>query len=123
MLVAHSGRMLCGTTSSLKSPNSHVVVLSDALLFGGHASHGTAFCAGLLVVHLQGGRTALMAASEWGRLDVARLLLDRGAKVDTTNASEVGPVQYTRPFARALMGETVGWALWQLAWHYGQRLL
>jgi ankyrin repeat protein len=57
-------------------------------VFGGHASHGAALCAGLLVVHLQGGKTPLMGACEWGHLDVARLLLERGAIVDA--ADQVG---------------------------------
>jgi ankyrin repeat protein len=39
---------------------------------------------------MQGGETALMATCKAGHLEVARLLLDRGAKVDVTN--EVGPV-------------------------------
>jgi hypothetical protein len=41
-----------------------------------------------LMADLQKGWTALMVASAWGRLDVARLLLDRGAKVDA--AAKVG---------------------------------
>jgi ankyrin repeat protein len=36
------------------------------------------------LLHLQDGVTALMKACLAGHLDVARLLLDRGAKVDAT---------------------------------------
>jgi ankyrin repeat protein len=51
------------------------------------------------MVHPQDGETDLMFACGQGHLDVARLLLDRGAKVDAAS-SEVGPVQYTRPCPR-----------------------
>jgi ankyrin repeat protein len=37
------------------------------------------------LLHLQDGVTALMLAYQDGHLDVARLLLDRGAKVDATH--------------------------------------
>lgn len=55
----------------------------------------------------QNGRTALLLASKSGHADVAKLLLDKGAKIDVT--SEVGPIAFVKnTIDRILKGILIG---------------